>query len=137
MRGFMRKSLVVAFVAMLLTACGGPMFFVPGGSLDGEVVKAPVADWSFVKDRFAELETRPSDPYSVVVEYIVKDGNLYIDPAEARRWYDHIQTDPLVKVRFDRKVYPLKAVLVGRPGELEGFAEDRFIFRLDPRDRAR
>lgn len=25
------------------------------------------------------------------------------------------------------------AVLVGRPGELEGFDPDRFVYRLDPR----
>lgn len=74
---------------MLLTACGGPMFFAPGGSLD---------------------------------------GNLYIGPAEVRRWCDHIQAAPFVKVGFDGKVYPLKGVLVARPGELEGFAEDRLSF---------
>jgi hypothetical protein len=33
-------------------------------------------------------------------------------------------------------VYPLQAVLVGRPGELEGFDADRFVYRLDPRPAA-
>jgi hypothetical protein len=39
-----------------------------------------------------------------------------------------------VRVRFSSKIYPLEAVLVGRPGELDGFDEDRFIYRLDPRE---
>ena len=106
----------------------------PGGALRGDVVTEPVDDWSFVEDRFVDLETRPSDPYSVELNYIVKDGKLYIDPAEGRRWLDHLRADPRVRVRFGGKIYPLKAVLVGRPGELEGFDEDRFIYRLDPRD---
>ena len=91
-------------------------------------------DWSFVSDTFVDLETRPDDPYSVELNYVVKDGKLYIDPAEGRRWLDHIRADPRVRARFGGKVYPLKAVLVGKPGELEGFPEDRFIYRLDPRE---
>ncbi len=38
-----------------------------------------------------------------------------------------------VRVRFGGKVYPLVAVQVGKPGELEGFDADRFIYRLDSR----
>jgi hypothetical protein len=125
---------LVVVAAMVLPACGGPLFFIPGGSLNGEIVNEPITDWSFVTARFVELETRPTDPYSVVVEYIVKDRMLYIDPAEGRRWHDHIRTDPRVNIRFGTKVYPLRAVLVGRPGQLEGFSESRFIYRLDPRD---
>ena len=93
-----------------------------------------MTDWSFVTDRFVDLETRPEQPYSVVLNYVVRDGRLFIDPAEGRRWLDYIRADPRVRVRFGGKIYPLKAVLAGRPGELEGFPEDRFIYRLDPRD---
>jgi hypothetical protein len=95
-----------------------------------------VTDWSFVSDRFIDLETRPANPYSVELNPIVRDGRLYIDPAEGRCWLDHIRADPRVRARFNGKVYPLKAVLVGRPGELEGFPEDRFIYGLDPRSPA-
>lgn len=113
--------------------CGGPFLVIPGGELSGEVVNEPVTDWSFVTARFVDLETRPSDPYSVELNYVVRDGQLYIDPAEGRKWLDYIREDPHVRVRFGGKIYPLKAVLVGRPGELEGFDQDRFIYRLDPR----
>ena len=119
---------------LLASGCGGPFLVFPGGALLGEVVTEPVDDWSFVDDAFVDLEVRPSEPYSVELNYVVKDGKLYIDPAEGRRWLDYIRDDPRVRVRFGDKIYPLQAVLVGRPGELEGFPEDRFVYRLDPRD---
>ena len=128
-----RKAFAVAFTATMLAGCGGPFLVFPGGELTGEVVREPVSDWSFVRDWFVDLETRPEDPYSVELNYVVRDGRLYVDPAEGRRWLEHIRADPRVRVRFDGKIYPLEAVLVGRPGELDGFPEDRFVYRLDPR----
>ncbi len=119
--------------ASLLLACGGPILVIPGGALAGTVVSQPVDDWSFVTDRFVDLETRPEDPYSVELNYVVREGKLYIDPAEGREWLDHIREDPRVRVRFGCKVYPATAVLVGRPGEIEGFQTDRFVYRLDSR----
>ncbi len=124
---------VLVGLVLFSFGCGGPLLVFPGGELSGQVVTTPVGDWSFVRDSFVDLETRPDDPYSVQLNYIVKDGKLYIDPAEGRSWLDHIRADPRVRVRFSGKVYPLKAVLVGQPGELEGFDEDRYIYRLDPR----
>ena len=120
--------LVLAFVA-----CGGPFLIVPGGELRGEVVVQPVRDWSFVDAMFVDLEVRPEKPYSVELNYVVRDGQLYIDPAEGRRWFDYLRADDRVRVRFGSEIYLLRAVLVGRPGELEGFDPDRFIYRLDPR----
>lgn len=128
--------LPLALATLVLTACGGPFLVFPGGELRGEVVTTPVEDWSFVSDTFVDVEVRPSDPYSVELNYLVEDGKLYLDPAEGRRWLDYIREDPRVRVRFAGKIYPLKAVLVGEPGQLEGFPEDRFIYRLDPRDPA-
>ncbi len=125
------RGLLLALVA--LSACGGPFLVFPGGALSGEVVTEPVDDWSFVSDRFVDLETRPSDPYSVELNYVVKDGKLYVDPAEGRRWLEYIREDPRVRVRFGGLVYPCTAVLVGKPGELEGFDPDRYVYRLDSR----
>jgi hypothetical protein len=117
----------------VLPACGGPFLVFPGGELEGEVVEEPVTDWSFVDDLFLHLETRPEKPYSVELNYVVRNGELFIDPAEGRRWLDYIREDPKVRVGFSGKIYPLRAVLLGEPGELEGFPQDRFIYRLDPR----
>jgi hypothetical protein len=64
---------------------------------------------------------------------LVIEGKLYIDPAEGRTWFEYIRADPRVRVGFGGKIYPVTAVLVGEPGELEGFDADRFIYRLDSR----
>ncbi len=135
MRGASRRltATLSLWALLALAGCGGPFFAIPGGALSGNVVTEPVADWSFVDDHFVDLETRPSDPYSVELNYFVRDGKLYVDPGEGRRWLDHIREDPRVRVRFGQRVYPVEAVLVGRPGELEGFDPDRFVYRLDPR----
>ena len=60
-------------------------------------------------------------------------AKLFIDPAEGREWFEYLRADPLVRVRFGNKVYPVRAVLVGKPGELEGFDSDRYVYRLDSR----
>jgi hypothetical protein len=128
------RKLALAFACLLCAGCGGPFLVFPGGELSGEVVSEPVTDWSFVTDEFVDLETRPSDPYSVELNYFVRDGQLYLDPAEGRRWLDHIREDPRVRVRFGDRIYPLKAVLAGKPGELPGFDPERFVYRLEARD---
>jgi hypothetical protein len=128
-----RNGAIVALIALIGTACGGPFLMFPGGKLSGEVVGEPVSDWSFVDTRFIEVETHPSDPYSVELNYIVRDGNLYIDPAEGRSWLDYIRENPNLRIRFSGRVYPVTAELIGKPGELEGFDPDRFIYQLKSR----
>jgi hypothetical protein len=128
-----KRFAAVAVLFLVGVGCGGPMLVFPGGALSGEVVTEAVPDWSFVTAAFVDIEFRPEDPYSVQLNYLVKDGILYIDPKEGRRWFDYLREDPRVRARFDERVYQLTAVLVGRPGELEGFDPDRFIYRLDAR----
>ena len=41
--------------------------------------------------------------------------------------------DPRCRVRFGERIYPVTAVLVGKPGEIAGFDADRFVYRLDSR----
>ena len=123
----------VLSVMLALLACGGPMLVFPGGALSGEVSQERVEDWSFVTDAFVDVEMRPDNPYSVQLNYFVRDGKLYIDPAEGRRWFEFLKDDPRIRIRLGGKVYPLVAVLVGRPGELEDFDPTRYIYRLDSR----
>ena len=128
----MRWRLAI-LVGLGLIACGGPLLVFPGGALRGEEVSEPVEDWSFVDDRFVDLEVRPSDPYSVELNYVVIDGELFIDPAEGRTWFDYLREDPRVRVRFGDKVYPAQAVLVARPGERDDFDSDRYVYRIESR----
>lgn len=131
---FTLNLLTITIVAVGLTACGnGPFLVFPGGKLEGNIATGPVTDWSFLEAQFVHLEANPAAPYSVELNYIVRDGNLYIDPAEGKRWLDELRKDDKVRVRFGETIYPVTAVLVGQPGELEGFDADRFIYRLDYR----
>lgn len=128
------RLVAIGLVGLLASACGGPFLMFPGGQLSGTVVEAPVDDWSFVDARFVDLETRPDDPYSVELNYVVKDGKLYVDPAEGRAWLEHIRADPRVRVRFDGRIYPVTAVLVSSPdAPVAGFDPDRYVYRLDSR----
>lgn len=134
----LRSSLLLALAVTLTisTGCGGPLLAIPGGELSGDVQTTPVTDWSFADDTFVDLEVRPGDPYSVELNYVVIDGQLYIDPAEGRQWFEYLRQDLDVRVRFGSTVYPVTAVLVGEPGEhsgFEGLDDDRFIYRLDSR----
>ena len=130
----MNRAMIALLAGVLaLVACGGPFLVIPGGALRGTLVPEPIEDWSFVDSAFVDLETRPDDPYSVELNYVVRDGELYVDPAEGREWLEHLREDPRARVRFGDRIYPVTAVLVGKPGELEGFPGDRFIYRLDSR----
>lgn len=127
------RTLLLSLVAAAGIACGGPFLVFPGGALSGEVVSEPVTDWSFLDQRFIDLEVRPSAPYSVELNYFVVEGKLFIDPAEGRKWLGYIRADPNVRARFGGRVYPLTAVLRGKPGELSGFDADRFVYELESR----
>ena len=101
--------LVLGLSALSFGACSGPFLVFPGGRLGGTEVTEPVEDWSFVDSTFMDLELRPEDPYSVTLNYFVRDGKLYVDPAEDREWYQYLKADDRVRVRFGfgDRVYPL------------------------------
>ncbi len=116
-----------------IVGCGGPLLMIPGGRLAGEERPAP-SDFSALQDGVFELETRPDDPYSVQLNYRVRNGRLYIDPAEGRRWLAHIRKDPRVRARFGDVIHPLRATLVRDPAEREGFDPERLVYRLEARE---
>ena len=132
----MRTGLLALVLIGALAGCGGPFLMFPGGALRGDVVKEPVRDWSFAEDAFVDVEFRPSDPYSVELNYFVRDGRLYLDPAEGRRWLDYLREDPRVRVRFGDSVYEAVAVLVEDPEERAGFDPDRFVYRIESQPRS-
>ena len=118
---------------VLVAGCGGPFYAIPGGALDGPDATSIPSDWSSLPDGVLQLETRIDDPYSVEINYVVRNGKLYIDPAEGRAWLAHLRADPKVRVRIDGSVYPMQATLVQDPAERNGFDADRFVYRLEAR----
>jgi hypothetical protein len=129
------RVVVWALALAAAAGCGGPFMMFPGGSLSGEVASPP-ADWTLVDSAFMDLELRPEDPYSVTVNYFVKEGKLYVDPDPERTWAKYLAEDDRVRVRFgfDDRVYPLRAVKVSDAGEpFMDFDPTRSVYRLDPR----
>jgi len=131
MRQRLREAWIAGLIGGIGAGCGGPLLFLPGGALHGEIVEAPVTDWSFVEGGPIVLEVRPSSPYSVHVGCVIRAGRLYIDPAEGRRWLDFIRDDPRVRVRVDGRIYAARAVRVDAPEELAGFEPDRHVYRIE------
>ncbi|MBV1877322.1 MAG: hypothetical protein KUG79_06745 [Pseudomonadales bacterium] len=127
----MIRLIILLLTLGVLSGCELPALGLPGGELRGAVVAEKIVNWDFVEDQFVQLEVRPADPYSVELNYVVKDGALYIDPGEGRKWFEYLKQDLNVRVRFGDEIYPVIAVLVGKPGELKDFDPERFIYRLD------
>ena len=131
------KALALSVIRLALpcllgvAACGGPAGVIPGGVLSGE--EAAADSWSQLVSEAGtlDLETRPGDPYSVRIGFFYRTGNVYIDPADGRRWYRNLQDDPSVRVRIADRIYRARAVRVTDPEELEGFDPDRHVHRLE------
>jgi hypothetical protein len=59
---------------------GGPVSFIPGGWIRGEVVDEPIDDWSFAAgSQYLLVESRARFlPYSSRVWFMVSDAKLYL-----------------------------------------------------------
>ena len=127
----MSRTTYMALPCLLaVAACGGPIGIIPGGILSGE--EASAAAWSEVVSGSGtlDLETDPEDPYSVRIGFVFREGQVYIDPAQGRRWYQNLLADRSVRVRIDGRIYRARAVAVTDPDELQGFDPERHLQRL-------
>ncbi len=133
----LRPSLLpLLLLVASLTGCNGPTFLMSGGQLSGEPKPAP-PDWAFAGDTgFAQLETRPEDPYSVNIAFTVLGGRLYINAGDTEtQWVKNIASNPLVRLRLDGVLYDLRAERVMDADEIAAFAgawTGQSMFRRDP-----
>lgn len=130
------RSLVL-LVTVLCLGCNGPLFLLPGGSLNGETKPAP-DDWSFAGDSGTlQLETNPAEPYSVNLAYTIVGGRLYLNAGDTEtQWVKNMALNPDVKLRVDGTLYELRAERVTDESEIEAFGEawtSQSFFRRDPR----
>ena len=94
-----------------LAGCGDPLVTIPGGELDGTERAAP-ARWTDVPDTI-QIETRPSDPYSINIWGVGLEDRLYVvTGTEGANWTPFIETDPSVRVRVHEDLYRLRASVV-------------------------
>ena len=128
------RILAVGFLVLSVTACSGPFLLLPGGSLTGTEVALDSASMPS-EESVLQLETNPVDPYSVNVGFRLIEGQVYIDPALDRQWYQYIQADPNVRIRFDGEevVHRATAQVVTDAKVIAQFESDRIVMRLVPR----
>lgn len=142
------RILCLIVVATLLVGCGGPLAVIPGGKLSGQA-QTPPLDWTDVPE-IIQLETRPSDPYSINIWSVGIGRDLYIGTsADGTTWSEFIDANSKVRVRIGSSLYELNTTSVNDPQErsdvvaayvskydLDGednWVETGLIFRLDRR----
>lgn len=102
---------------------GGPVSYIGGGWLRGELVTEPVEDWSFIPSQQHGLDVESRArwlPYSARPWFMVHEKQLYLllpnlfGDSLARR----IEEDALLRVRVEGRIYPRRAVWVEDAGNL-------------------
>lgn len=111
-----RRLAIVLALALLLVSCGGePIVMLPGGKLGGEVSEPPET-WNVPE--VIQVETRPSDPYSINIWGVGIGSDLYIATSgDGTNWSGHLKEDPNVRVRVGETLHALTAVTVTEPEE--------------------
>lgn len=115
--------LSLALIATI-AGCSGPFLVVPGGALDGTTTAVP-ARWAFTEEvDTIQLETRPTDPYSVNIWVIGLDEHLYVHAGTNRStWVENMETDPDVRLQIDDSIYELVATRVVDQAEFDRFSD--------------
>jgi hypothetical protein len=120
-----RTALLLGFVFTLsLAGCSRPFVLIPGGELEGTPAAVPDS-WSFTDEiDTVQLETQPSDPYSVNI-WVTNAGNLLYVHAGANRstWVEHIEADPNVRMKVNESIYALAASRVTAQDEFDRFSD--------------
>ena len=97
-----------------------------------------------------EIETNPSDPYSVTVACTLVGGEMYVNAGGSEKpWAKNIVDDPNVRVRIDGRIHDLRGIRVEDEAEIARFGEvwtsqgwflrdptqfeEVWVFRLVPR----
>lgn len=127
------RIISAAILIVFVAGCSGPFFLLPGGALAGAEVPLNTANMP-TEEAVLQLETNPSDPYSVNVGFRLIDGQIYIDPAIERQWYQHLQADSNVRIRFTgaEVVHRATAEVVTDAKIIANFDSDRIVMRLVP-----
>ncbi|MFP6805587.1 MAG: hypothetical protein VB957_00105 [Pseudomonadales bacterium] len=127
-----QRQLLLVILILLTSACQTAFLTLPGGTLVGE--EAETDSFAFASEfALLQLETRPSDPYSIWLRVVVLDGRLYIDAAPGRRWHKYLSQDPDIRIKLGQLIYRANARVVTDKRLLEEFLNGRTIYRLDPR----
>jgi hypothetical protein len=95
-----------------------------GGKLDGTLTRTP-QNWSFTDAvKTVQLETQPSEPYSVNIWVVAVGPVLYVHAGDNRAtWVEHLEVESNVRLRIERKLYELVAMRVEDNDEFALFSD--------------
>lgn len=118
------RLLFAGLLAGCLAGCSADWVPFSGGALEGPVASPP-EDWrTVVVDEVIRLESQPSDPYSVNLWVVPREGWLYVFAGANRaNWIEHIEQDPRVRIRAGGRIYELRADRVNDAEEFAAFAQ--------------
>ncbi len=133
--GAILGSLVVALIALRLVGLE-PQERQPGLWLTGELVTAPITDWSFTdKYRTIFVQTRPwyGLPHSVTTICVAHDGQLYLTSTyppggqfpRDRLWNRNVMRDPRVRLKIGPQLFDRTLALVTDPAEKHAVLESK------------
>ena len=110
-------------VVFVLTGWG-PFVIFSGGKLEGNAMALP-SSWEFSDAiKTVQLETRPSDPYSVNIWIISIGSALYVHAGDNRAtWVEHLDEDGSARVRIGDNIYALQAARVTEQSEFDRFSD--------------
>jgi hypothetical protein len=109
----------------------------PGLWLKGDLVTAPVSDWSFT-DKIQNVKIQTNTwyllPHSVTINCVSYTGQLYLDSFYAagltyphgRSWNEDIARDPHVRIKIGNQLYDRTLALVTDPAEQEAVNNAKF-----------
>lgn len=120
---------VVALVVVIVRITGlnpnGPR---PGLWLSGNLVTAPVTDWSFVNG-YQTIEVQTSTWYlvshSVTIFCVSHENHLYLQ-AIGKAWKRNVVRDPHVRIKVGNQLYDRVVAYVTDPAEFFG-VEDSMV----------
>lgn len=129
--GGLLVCLVVALVVLRITGLE-PRDRTPGLWLKGNLVTAPVADWSFT-DQVPTIKIQTQSwyllPHSVTINCIAYDARLYVAsvyPAgTSRTWNENVMRDPHVRIQIGDQLYDRTLSFVTDPAEKEAVLQAR------------
>ena len=142
------RILIVTILTIILVSCAEPRSMMPGGQLSGEVFAVPLT-WVDVPE-IIQVETRPSDPYSINIWGVAIGQHLYIATSDSgTTWSDFLNTDSDLRARVGFSLYELSAASITDPAERsrvaaayvskyeldkdDNWVDTGLIFRLDRR----
>jgi len=147
MRTYLSNCIALTF-CLVISGCA----FIPfsGGKLDGTITPIPDS-WSNIADvDIIQIETNPSEPYSVKLWITVMDNVPYIHAgANLATWVEHLQINPELRLENDGKLHELRAERVTSADEFKRLSaiynakygnyprnpniDEAYLFRLLPR----